>query len=134
MQDENSVSACPAPVPRGSAGLPEVAGGSRALPVRLVLSRPLLLSLLGAPVGPLGSLSSALNARVSRTWPSLQVCFECGAFNPQWVSVTYGIWICLECSGKHRGLGVHLRSVPCSPRVPVSTGILGPTVGYRAMG
>ncbi|KAJ2626829.1 Zn finger-containing GTPase- Activating Protein for ARF, partial [Coemansia sp. RSA 1694] len=39
------------------------------------------------------------------------LCVDCGSPNPQWASVSLGTFFCLNCSGQHRGLGVHLSFV-----------------------
>ncbi|BCR84877.1 GTPase-activating protein GCS1 [Aspergillus chevalieri] len=38
-------------------------------------------------------------------------CCDCNAPSPQWASPKFGIFICLNCAGTHRGLGVHISFV-----------------------
>ncbi len=49
-------------------------------------------------------MKSALHARFAND----QVCKMSG---PRWASVNLGIFMCLECSGIHRRLGVHISKV-----------------------
>jgi Putative GTPase activating protein for Arf len=38
-------------------------------------------------------------------------CADCGAPSPEWASVSYGILLCLRCSGRHRSFGVSVSRV-----------------------
>ena len=38
-------------------------------------------------------------------------CADCNGPDPQWASVSHGIFICLTCAGIHRSMGVHISFV-----------------------
>uniref|UniRef100_A0A2P2MHC3 ADP-ribosylation factor GTPase-activating protein AGD4-like isoform X3 n=1 Tax=Rhizophora mucronata TaxID=61149 RepID=A0A2P2MHC3_RHIMU len=48
---------------------------------------------------------------ILRKIPGNDLCAECGAPEPDWASLNLGILLCIECSGLHRNLGVHISKV-----------------------
>lgn len=50
-------------------------------------------------------------SRILREIPGNDICAECSASEPDWASLNLGILLCIECSGVHRNLGVHISKV-----------------------
>ncbi len=43
--------------------------------------------------------------------PGNDKCADCDGGTPTWASINLGIMLCIECSGIHRSLGVHISKV-----------------------
>ncbi|KAH9943235.1 ArfGap-domain-containing protein [Epithele typhae] len=52
-----------------------------------------------------------LNELIKRDDLENKKCLDCGNPNPQWASVSFAIFFCLQCAGVHRGFGVHISFV-----------------------
>lgn len=78
-----------------------------------------LLSLASAELESMRNLSSSSTQSKERSFPPAclrllysssqqnHVCVDCGSSTDvTWASVSYGVTLCLRCSGRHRGLGV----------------------------
>ncbi|CAN1145012.1 ADP-ribosylation factor GTPase-activating protein AGD2 [Linum perenne] len=50
-------------------------------------------------------------SRILREISGNELCAECSAHEPDWASLNLGILLCIECSGVHRNLGVHVSKV-----------------------
>ncbi|KAL0910996.1 hypothetical protein M5K25_019096 [Dendrobium thyrsiflorum] len=58
-----------------------------------------------------GHLNPSMRLEKLLSQPGNRVCADCGSPSPKWVSLSFGVFICIKCSGIHRSLGVHISKV-----------------------
>ncbi|KAH8830341.1 ArfGap-domain-containing protein [Flagelloscypha sp. PMI_526] len=52
-----------------------------------------------------------LHALIKQDGLDNKVCVDCSNPNPQWASLSFAVFLCLQCAGTHRGFGVHISFV-----------------------
>ncbi|CAK4072507.1 unnamed protein product [Aphanomyces euteiches] len=49
--------------------------------------------------------------QAQRSIAANKLCFDCDRRSPMWATVSFGTYMCLDCSGYHRRMGVHVSFV-----------------------
>jgi len=67
-------------------------------------------SLSKEPVSSIHELTQGIVNEVKRL-PGNNQCVDCNTKEPTWLSTNLGVLVCIECSGIHRELGVHISRI-----------------------
>lgn len=81
---------------------------SRSNDRRLIRSKTSPAETSGNSNGPIYHRFPPACLKIVRGLPGNSCCIDCGEADPQWASVSYGVLMCLQCSGYHRALGVQV--------------------------
>lgn len=84
-----------------------VAGSSGSRVTRVTLRHPSAMS-------PQDKATTERHTRVLRELvkrPENRVCADCKHNDPRWASWNIGVFLCIRCSGIHRGMGTHISKV-----------------------
>jgi Arf-GAP/coiled-coil/ANK repeat/PH domain-containing protein len=68
-------------------------------------------NMLGRQQMPAQSVNPQVEALVKQLMAANRTCADCGTCPSEWVSINIGAFLCIECSGIHRSLGVHISKV-----------------------
>lgn len=100
--------------PTGSGGSAQAGGIGRARPAQEVDVSGFTAEDVEALKGRLAACTHTaddMDAALCLVRHRSRTCVDCGSAHPEWASLNLGAVMCLECSGVHRSLGVHISKV-----------------------